>query len=128
MPLFADAALHKSLIRALELHVSRSLGGQLPDVVVGLEARGFIFGPSLALELNAGFVPVRKKGKLPGPTVQATYQKEYGQDLFEVQRDAIKPGQTVLIVDDIIATGESTTLSRRILIIQVDLPQLLARW
>jgi len=109
MPLFADPALHASLIQALELHVASSLApaGQTPDIVVGLEARGFMFGPSLALRLNAGFVPVRKKGKLPGPTVQATYQKEYGQDLFEMQQDAIKQGQNVLIIDDIIATGGS---------------------
>jgi adenine phosphoribosyltransferase len=107
MPIFANPNLHTSLIRALELHVANSLpAGHTPDVVVGLEARGFIFGPSLALKLNAGFVPVRKKGKLPGPTVQATYQKEYGQDLFEMQKDGIKQGQKVLIVDDIIATGK----------------------
>lgn len=78
---------------------------QKPDIVVGLEARGFLFGPSLALALGAGFVPIRKKGKLPGPTVMAGYEKEYGKDLFEIQKDAIKKGQRVLIVDDIIATG-----------------------
>lgn len=78
---------------------------QKPDIVVGLEARGFLFGPSLALALGAGFVPIRKKGKLPGPTVTAGYEKEYGKDLFEIQKEAIKQGQRVLIVDDIIATG-----------------------
>ncbi len=80
------------------------------DVVVGLEARGFLFGPSLALRLNAAFVPVRKQGKLPGPTISAAYVKEYGEDFFEMQKDAIKPGQSVLIVDDIIATGRSSAL------------------
>lgn len=76
-----------------------------PDVIVGLEARGFLFGPSLALALGAGFVPVRKHGRLPGPTETAAYKKEYGEDLFQIQRDAIKEGQRVLVVDDIIATG-----------------------
>lgn len=75
------------------------------DVVIGLEARGFLFGPSLALKLGAGFVPVRKAGKLPGETVKVTFQKEYGEDVFEMQKDAVKPGQRVLVVDDIIATG-----------------------
>lgn len=75
------------------------------DVVVGLEARGFLFGPSLALRLGAGFVPVRKRGKLPGPTEEAAFEKEYGTDSFQIQQDAIKMGQRVIIVDDIIATG-----------------------
>lgn len=78
---------------------------QRPDIVAGLEARGFLFGPSLALALGAGFVPIRKKGKLPGPTETAGFEKEYGKDWFEIQKDAITPGQHVVIVDDIIATG-----------------------
>jgi len=78
---------------------------QKPDVIVGLEARGFLFGPSLALRLGAGFVPLRKKGKLPGETETASYQKEYGEDFFQIQKGAIRPGQRVLVVDDIIATG-----------------------
>ncbi|KAL9081214.1 MAG: hypothetical protein Q9157_000189 [Trypethelium eluteriae] len=77
------------------------------DVIVGLEARGFLFGPSLALRLGAAFVPVRKLGKLPGPTQTAPFKKEYGEDFFQIQADAIKPGQKVVIVDDIIATGGS---------------------
>ncbi|KAL8804117.1 MAG: hypothetical protein Q9182_002750 [Xanthomendoza sp. 2 TL-2023] len=108
MPLFADPLLHKSLIRALELQVTSCFGqAQTPDIVVGLDARGFLFGPSLALKLGAGFVPVRKKGKLPGPTETAAFEKEYGQDFFQIQRGGIKPGQRVLVVDDIIATGGS---------------------
>lgn len=67
------------------------------------EARGFLFGPSLALRLGAAFVPVRKKGKLPGPTETASFKKEYGEDFFQIQQDAIKPGQRCLVVDDIIA-------------------------
>ncbi|KAL0573919.1 adenine phosphoribosyltransferase [Marasmius crinis-equi] len=77
------------------------------DVIVGLDARGFLLGPILALRLGAAFVPVRKKGKLPGQTVSAVYEKEYGNDIFEMQTDAIKPGQSVVIVDDLIATGGS---------------------
>jgi adenine phosphoribosyltransferase len=78
-----------------------------PDVIVGLDARGFLFAPSLALRLGAGFAPVRKKGKLPGPTEIAAFKKEYGADHFEIQSDAVKKGQKVLVVDDIIATGGS---------------------
>lgn len=107
LPLFADALLHSSLLRALELQIYDSFGkDQKPDVVVGLEARGFLFGPALALKLAAGFVPVRKQGKLPGPTETASFKKEYGEDFFQIQSGAIKPGQRVLVVDDIIATGE----------------------
>jgi adenine phosphoribosyltransferase len=99
--------MHESLIRALEIYClhTHCSGGRAPDVIVGLEARGFLFGPSLALRLGAGFVPVRKKGKLPGQTITAGYMKEYGEDLFQIQADSIKKGQSVLIVDDIIATG-----------------------
>ena len=106
MPIFANYHLHSSLIRALELQIADVFGGQSIDVVVGLESRGFLFGPSLALKLQAGFVPVRKKGKLPGPTETATYEKEYGADVFEMQADAFRQGQKVVIVDDIIATGK----------------------
>ena len=106
LPLFSDPTLHESLIRALELHIESNLPqDEKPDVIVGLEARGFLFGPSLALRLGAGFVPVRKPGKLPGPTEIASYKKEYGEDHFQIQADAIKQGQKVLILDDIIATG-----------------------
>ena len=80
----------------------------MPDVIVGLDARGFLFGPTLALRLGAGFVPVRKHGKLPGPTETVSFQKEYGADSFQIQRYAIEKGQKVLVVDDIIATGISS--------------------
>ncbi len=75
------------------------------DIVVGMESRGFIFSTPMALELNAGFVPVRKLGKLPSETVSIEYDLEYGTNTLEVHRDAIKPGQRVLIVDDLLATG-----------------------
>jgi adenine phosphoribosyltransferase len=75
------------------------------DLVVGPESRGFIFGVPVAVALNAGFVPVRKKGKLPAKTVSATYELEYGTDTLEMHEDAIMKGQRVLIVDDLLATG-----------------------
>ena len=77
------------------------------NYVVGLDARGFLLGPVIAQRLGAGFVPVRKQGKLPGACVQATFEKEYGADVFEMQRDAIPAGANVLVVDDLMATGGS---------------------
>jgi adenine phosphoribosyltransferase len=75
------------------------------DIVVGVEARGFILAPALAYRLGAGFVPVRKPKKLPAATVQCSYQLEYGADSLEIHKDAILPGQHVLISDDLLATG-----------------------
>ena len=75
------------------------------DLVLGIEARGFIFGPALAYRLNAGFVPVRKPGKLPAETVKVSYDLEYGSNALEIHKDAIGKGQRVLIVDDLLATG-----------------------
>jgi adenine phosphoribosyltransferase len=82
------------------------------DLVLGMEARGFIFAPALAYRLNAGFVPVRKPGKLPAATAKYDYALEYGTNTLEIHKDAIEPGQNVLIVDDLLATGgtaEATT-------------------
>jgi adenine phosphoribosyltransferase len=73
--------------------------------VVGIESRGFMFAPGVAYDLNAGFVPVRKPGKLPSATVRQSYDLEYGTDAIEMHNDAIQPGEHVLIVDDLIATG-----------------------
>jgi adenine phosphoribosyltransferase len=75
------------------------------DKVIGIEARGFIFAPAVAYALNAGFVPVRKPKKLPAATERVEYQLEYGTDALEIHRDAIAPGENVLIVDDVLATG-----------------------
>ena len=75
------------------------------DVVVGIESRGFIFGAPIADRLSAGFAPVRKPGKLPSKTRQASYALEYGTDSLQIHEDAVKPGQRVLIVDDLLATG-----------------------
>jgi adenine phosphoribosyltransferase len=79
--------------------------GKRVDLVLGIEARGFIFAPTVAYALKAGFVPVRKPGKLPAAKYQVDYQLEYGTDSLEIHQDAIQPGQSVLIVDDLIATG-----------------------
>ncbi|OPX43498.1 adenine phosphoribosyltransferase [Ruminiclostridium hungatei] len=78
------------------------------DVIVGSESRGFIFGAPLACQMGKGFVPVRKKGKLPYKTIRVEYDLEYGQDVLEMHEDAVKPGQRVLIVDDLLATGGTT--------------------
>ena len=75
------------------------------EQVLGIESRGFIFAPAVALNIGAGFVPVRKPGKLPAQTLSHTYELEYGQDTLEIHRDAVEPGQRILIVDDLIATG-----------------------
>ena len=76
-----------------------------PDLVVGIEARGFVFGLAMAARLSSGFIPVRKPKKLPAETVSVTYALEYGEDSIEAHKDAIQPGQRVLIVDDLLATG-----------------------
>ena len=85
--------------------LSESFIAQDVDLVLGMEARGFIFAPALAYRLNAGFVPVRKPGKLPAECVKFDYALEYGTNTLEIHRDAIQPGQRVLIVDDLLATG-----------------------
>jgi len=88
--------------------------GRKIDRVVGIEARGFIFAPMVAYRLNAGFVPVRKPKKLPAETARATYQLEYGQDSLEIHRDAIRQGQQVLIIDDLLATGGTAAAVARL--------------
>ena len=79
--------------------------GKKVDIVVGMESRGFIFSAPMAIELNAGFVPVRKLGKLPAETASVEYALEYGTNTLEIHKDALHPGQRVLIVDDLLATG-----------------------
>ncbi|EMS73863.1 adenine phosphoribosyltransferase [Ruminiclostridium cellobioparum] len=78
------------------------------DIIVGSESRGFIFGAPLAYQMGKGFVPVRKRGKLPYKTIRVEYDLEYGKDVLEMHADAVKPGQKVLIVDDLLATGGTT--------------------
>ena len=99
--LLKDKAGFATLIDALAEHyINKGV-----DTVVGIEARGFIFGPALAYRLNAGFVPVRKPKKLPAETVKHTYELEYGTDTLEIHKDAIQKGQRIVIVDDLLATG-----------------------
>jgi len=88
--------------------------GQQIDLVAAVEARGYILGAPIAYKLGAGFVPVRKKGKLPAETVREEYELEYGTDSVEMHCDAIQPGQKVLIVDDLIATGGSAAATARL--------------
>lgn len=95
----------KSGLRGIIDGLKSKYAGMGVDVVLGIEARGFIFAPALAYALGAGFVPVRKPRKLPAECAQVTYDLEYGSDTLEVHRDAIPPGCRVLIVDDLLATG-----------------------
>ncbi len=99
--LLKDKAGFAQLIDGLAAHYIE----QKIDLVLGIEARGFIFGPALAYRLNAGFVPVRKPKKLPAPVARVTYDLEYGSDTLEIHQDAIAPGQRVVLVDDLLATG-----------------------
>jgi adenine phosphoribosyltransferase len=100
-PILKDKRLFKEIIKQLAGHYR----GTKIDVVVSNEARGFIIGAPLAYELGVGFVPIRKKGKLPSKCVNLTYKKEYECDTIEIHEDAVLPGQKVLIVDDLLATG-----------------------
>ena len=84
------------------------------DVVVGIEARGFIFAPTVAYRLNAGFVPARKPNKLPADRASMSYSLEYGKDAIEIHRDAIRPGQEVVIIDDLLATGGTAAATARL--------------
>lgn len=100
-PIFRDPELSSDLVKTLAL----VWNDKKPDVLVGIESRGFILGLSLAMELKIPFVLARKKGKLPGDVVSYTYDLEYGTDTLEIKKGAIKPGDKVLIHDDILATG-----------------------
>ena len=93
-------ALRKTVDRFVWMFADKRI-----DKVVGIESRGFMFGPIVAYDLNAGFVPVRKPGKLPYQTIRQSYDLEYGSDSVEMHNDAVKPGEHVLIVDDLVATG-----------------------
>ncbi|CAN9500178.1 unnamed protein product [Ophioblennius macclurei] len=102
-PLLKDAAALSAVIDLFEDYVR--INHQQIDLIVGLDARGFLFGPLLAQRLGVGFVLVRKKGKLPGTTVAVAYDLEYGTAEAEIQEDAVAPGQKVLLIDDLLATG-----------------------
>ena len=112
-PLLQDAKVFRVLIDAF---VHRYMDPALrPDVVAGLDARGFILGAVVAYELNVGFIPIRKKGKLPFTTVAETYELEYGSATVELHTDAVRAGDKVLLIDDLIATGGTMMAGRKLL-------------
>ena len=96
---------HPKAWQATVESLADAVRGYQPDLLVGIESRGFLVAAPLAYALGSGFAMVRKKGKLPGKTVRLTYDLEYGTDTIEIQEDAIAPGQRVLVVDDLLATG-----------------------
>ena len=98
---FKDAAGLKETIDLLAAHFQPVR----PDIMIGIEARGFFFAPAVAYLLGAGFVPVRKTGKLPSVCERVEYALEYGTDILEIHKDAIQPGQSVVVIDDVLATG-----------------------
>ena len=104
-PLLADHDGFSAVTSALAATGRDADGNVVVDKVVGMEARGFILAAPVALALGAGFVPVRKAGKLPGPTHSVAYALEYGEATLEMHRDAIAPGERVLLIDDVLATG-----------------------
>ena len=101
MPLVADPEYFAETIRRL----ARWARPREPDLILGAEARGFIFGGALAYELGSGFVTARKPGKLPRETIEATYDLEYGEDSLQIHRDSVPPGARVVVLDDVLATG-----------------------
>lgn len=110
MPLIGDAAAFRSTVEQL----ADWARPRKPDTIVGAEARGFIFGGALAHQLKAGFVPVRKRGKLPARTIEEEYELEYGRDVLAIHEDAIAAGQRVLVVDDLLATGGTMAATLRL--------------
>lgn len=110
-PILSDGALFRESIDLL----CETAGGVKIDKVVGIDARGFIFAAAVADRLGAGFVPVRKKGKLPWKTRQTSYSLEYGESIIELHEDAVRPGETILLVDDLLATGGTAAAAVRLL-------------
>jgi adenine phosphoribosyltransferase len=110
-PILADGALFRESIRLL----CETAGSARIDKVVGIDARGFIFAAAVADRLGAGFVPVRKKGKLPWKTRQTAYALEYGEAIVELHEDAVKPGENILLVDDLLATGGTAAAAVKLL-------------
>lgn len=110
-PVLADPTLFKGCMELL----AETAGGQKIDKVVGIDARGFIFAAGVAQNLDAGFVPVRKAGKLPWTTHKMAYTLEYGESVVEIHQDAVKPGEKILLVDDLLATGGTAAAAIKLL-------------
>ncbi|KAF8786956.1 Adenine phosphoribosyltransferase like protein [Argiope bruennichi] len=108
-PLLRNPELFEDLLNVLEKYVKLNIPGL--ECIAGVESRGFLIGPALALKLKVPFIPIRKPGKLPGKVKKESYSLEYGTDALEVQIDSLEPGQKVIIVDDLIATGGSMAAS-----------------
>jgi adenine phosphoribosyltransferase len=113
-PVLADPHAFGTVVEALADAGRDDAGRPTVDHVLGMEARGFILAAPVALSLGAGFVPVRKQGKLPRETVAESYALEYGEATLEMQRDALRPGARVLLVDDVLATGGTVAATRRL--------------
>lgn len=109
--LLAHPAAWQETVRQLEVNV----GQHQPDVLAGIESRGFLVAAPLALQLNLGFVMLRKPGKLPGPNVSYTYELEYGSDTIEIQEGSVQSGQRVVVLDDLLATGGTMQASVELL-------------
>ncbi len=110
-PLLGDKKIFAEVVELM----SRAWVDVKPDLIAAIEARGFIPGAAMAVHLGAGFVPIRKTGKLPWRTILETYELEYGTDQLEVHADSVKPGQKVLIVDDVLATGGTASAAVRLM-------------
>ena len=110
-PLLGDKKIFREVVDLM----SRAWTANPPDLVAAIEARGFIPGAAIAVKLGAGFVPIRKTGKLPWSTVMESYDLEYGTDSLEAHSDAVQPGQKVLIVDDVLATGGTASAAVRLM-------------
>jgi adenine phosphoribosyltransferase len=131
-PLLQDPSAFRTMVAAFVKRYTEP--SRRPDVVAGIDARGFILGAVVAYELQVGFVPIRKKGKLPFTTVEETYELEYGSATVELHADAVKPGDRVLLIDDLIATGGTMMAGKHLLerlgatviegVAIVDLPEL----
>ena len=110
MPVLTNGALFSLTIDA----ILETMAGQKVDKIIAIDARGFIFAGAVADRLKAGFVPVRKKGKLPWHTIETAYSLEYGENVIEMQRDAVLPGERVWLVDDVLATGGTSAAAAKL--------------
>ncbi len=108
-PLLADASAFAAVVDDIEGRYAGRV-----DTVVGIEARGFVIGAAVAYRMGLGFVPVRKSGKLPGPSLREEYTLEYGSAVLEMHRDALQPGQRALVIDDVLATGGTVAATCRL--------------